>query len=128
MISDGEFLTFLNNNSIKENIEYVIKRCVEIKRDIVEYFEEKTEFQDVIETYTETKNVRIYPEKIKCSALIVEKKARVNKETKTYQMDESYEIVKQCSIGYNDMINGIWYKKIYKNNGKDGINLILRRN
>lgn len=56
-----------------------------------------------------------YPEKIKCSALIVEKKARVNKETKTYQMDESYEIVKQCSIGYNDMINGIWYKKIYKN-------------
>lgn len=36
MILDGEFLTFLKNNSIKENIEYVIKRCVEIKRDVVD--------------------------------------------------------------------------------------------
>lgn len=36
MISDGDFLTFLKNNSIRENIEYVIKRCVEIKRDIVD--------------------------------------------------------------------------------------------
>lgn len=36
MILDGEFLTFLRNNSIKENIEYVIKRCVEIKRDVVD--------------------------------------------------------------------------------------------
>lgn len=36
MILDGEFLTFLSNNSIRDNIEYVIKRCVEIKRDIVE--------------------------------------------------------------------------------------------
>ena len=35
MILDGEFLTFLKNNSIRENIEYVIKRCVEIKRDVV---------------------------------------------------------------------------------------------
>ncbi len=35
MILDGNFLTFLKNNSIKENIEYVIKRCVEIKRDVV---------------------------------------------------------------------------------------------
>lgn len=35
MISDGEFLTFLKNNSISENIEYVIKRCVEIKSDVV---------------------------------------------------------------------------------------------
>ncbi len=35
MILDGEFLAFLSNNSIKENIEYVIKRCVEIKRDVV---------------------------------------------------------------------------------------------
>ncbi len=35
MILDGEFLSFLNDNDIKENIEYVIKRCVEIKRDIV---------------------------------------------------------------------------------------------
>ena len=36
MISDADFLTFLRNNDIKENIEYVIKRCVEIKRDIVD--------------------------------------------------------------------------------------------
>lgn len=36
MILDGEFLTFLKNNDIRENIEYVIKRCVEIKRDVVE--------------------------------------------------------------------------------------------
>ncbi len=35
MILDGEFLSFLSKNSIKENIEYVIKRCVEIKRDVV---------------------------------------------------------------------------------------------
>lgn len=36
MILDGEFLTFLKNNDIRENIEYVIKRCVEIKRDVVD--------------------------------------------------------------------------------------------
>ncbi len=36
MILDGEFLTFLKNNNIRENIEYVIKRCVEIKRDVVD--------------------------------------------------------------------------------------------
>lgn len=35
MILDGELLTFLNNNSIKENIEYVIKRCVELKGNLV---------------------------------------------------------------------------------------------
>ena len=35
MICDNDFLDFLQNNSIKDNIEYVIKRCVEIKRDIV---------------------------------------------------------------------------------------------
>ena len=36
MILDGEFLTYLSENSIRENIEYVIKRCVEIKRDVVD--------------------------------------------------------------------------------------------
>lgn len=36
MILDGEFLTFLKDNDIKENIVYVIKRCVEIKRDVVD--------------------------------------------------------------------------------------------
>ena len=30
-----DFLGFLQNNSIRDNIEYVIKRCVEIKGDIV---------------------------------------------------------------------------------------------
>ena len=35
MISDAELLTFLKDNDIRENIEYVIERCVEIKRDIV---------------------------------------------------------------------------------------------
>lgn len=35
MIVDKDFLEFLQNNSIRDNIEYVIKRCVEIKRDIV---------------------------------------------------------------------------------------------
>lgn len=39
MILDGEFLTYLSENSIRENIEYVIKRCVEIKRDVVEHDE-----------------------------------------------------------------------------------------
>ncbi len=39
MILDGDFLTFLKNNSIRENIEYVIKRCVEIKRDVVDHDE-----------------------------------------------------------------------------------------
>lgn len=36
MILDGEFLTFLKNNSIRDNIEYVIKKCVETKRDVVD--------------------------------------------------------------------------------------------
>lgn len=34
-ILDGGLLSFLRENSIKENIESVIKRCVEIKRDVV---------------------------------------------------------------------------------------------
>lgn len=39
MILDEEFLSFLKDNDIRENIEYVIKRCVEIKRDIVDHDE-----------------------------------------------------------------------------------------
>ena len=35
MICDKDFLEFLQKNSIRDNIEYVIKRCVEIKRDVV---------------------------------------------------------------------------------------------
>lgn len=41
MILDPEFLTFLKNEDIGENIQYAIKRCVEIKRNIVE----KDEFE-----------------------------------------------------------------------------------
>lgn len=39
MILDADFLKFLQGNNIKDNIEYVIKRCVEIKRDVVEHDE-----------------------------------------------------------------------------------------
>lgn len=39
MILDAEFLTYLSENSIRENVEYAIKRCVEIKRDVVEHDE-----------------------------------------------------------------------------------------
>lgn len=39
MILDADFLTYLSKNSIRENIEYTIKRCVEIKRDVVEHDE-----------------------------------------------------------------------------------------
>lgn len=35
MILDSDFLAFLSENNIRENIEYVIKRCVELKRDVV---------------------------------------------------------------------------------------------
>ena len=35
MVSDKDFLAFLEENDIKENLQYVIKRCVELKRDIV---------------------------------------------------------------------------------------------
>ncbi|MCD7774198.1 MAG: 3-dehydroquinate synthase [Clostridiales bacterium] len=36
VILDKDFFEFLQNNDIKENIEYVITRCVELKRDIVD--------------------------------------------------------------------------------------------
>ena len=35
VIMDEEFFGFLKNNDIRENIEYVITKCVELKRDIV---------------------------------------------------------------------------------------------
>ncbi len=35
MILDKDFLAFLQDNDIRDNIEFVIKRCVEIKRDVV---------------------------------------------------------------------------------------------
>ncbi len=35
MILDKDLLEFLQNNDIRENVEYVIRRCVEIKRDVV---------------------------------------------------------------------------------------------
>lgn len=35
VILDNEFFSFLQNNDIAENIEYVISKCVSLKRDIV---------------------------------------------------------------------------------------------
>ena len=32
---DGDFLKFLNENNARENLEYIIERCVTFKRDIV---------------------------------------------------------------------------------------------
>lgn len=36
MITDGGFLRFLENNSIAENIQKAVKRCIELKRDVVD--------------------------------------------------------------------------------------------
>ena len=36
VLGDAEFFSFLEENDIRENEEYVISRCVEMKRDIVE--------------------------------------------------------------------------------------------
>ncbi len=41
-IMDDDFFEFLKKNDIKENIEYVITRCVEMKRDIVNQDEKET--------------------------------------------------------------------------------------
>ena len=68
MICDKDFLEFLQNNSIKDNIEYVIKRCVEIKSDIVNHdeFETTLDHQQLkissneiiyVERYDITKNI-----------------------------------------------------------------------
>ncbi len=42
VILDKDFFEFLENNDIKENIEDVITRCVELKRDIVDMDERDT--------------------------------------------------------------------------------------
>lgn len=47
-IMDREFFEFLKNNDIKENIEYVITRCVEMKRDIVNEDEKETGIRAIL--------------------------------------------------------------------------------
>lgn len=48
VILDEEFFDFLKNNDIKENIEYVITRCVELKRDIVAQDEKDTGIRAIL--------------------------------------------------------------------------------
>lgn len=48
MIMDGDFFDFLKNNDIKENIEYVITRCVELKRDVVNQDEKETGIRAIL--------------------------------------------------------------------------------
>lgn len=48
VIMDKEFFDFLKNNSIKDNIEYVISRCVELKRDIVDSDEKETGIRAIL--------------------------------------------------------------------------------
>lgn len=48
IILDEEFFSFLKNNDIKENIEYVITRCVELKRDIVCLDEKDTGIRGIL--------------------------------------------------------------------------------
>ena len=47
-IMDRAFFEFLKNNDIKENIEYVITRCVEMKRDIVNEDEKETGIRAIL--------------------------------------------------------------------------------
>ncbi len=47
-IMDKEFFDFLKVNDIKENIEYIITRCVEMKRDIVNQDEKETGIRAVL--------------------------------------------------------------------------------
>lgn len=48
VIMDKEFFEFLKTNDIKENIEYVITRCVEMKRDIVNEDEKETGIRAIL--------------------------------------------------------------------------------
>lgn len=48
VIQDREFFDFLERNDIKENIEYVIKRCVELKRDCVNLDETETGIRAIL--------------------------------------------------------------------------------
>ncbi len=47
-IMDKDFFDFLKINDIKENIEYVITRCVEMKRDIVNEDEKETGIRAIL--------------------------------------------------------------------------------
>ena len=48
VITDANFFEFLKNNDIKENIEYVITRCVEMKRNIVNEDEKETGIRAIL--------------------------------------------------------------------------------
>lgn len=48
VILDEEFFYYLKNNDVKENIEYVITRCVELKRDIVGLDEKDTGIRAIL--------------------------------------------------------------------------------
>lgn len=48
IILDEAFFNYLKNNDIKENIEYVITRCVELKRDIVGLDEKDTGIRAIL--------------------------------------------------------------------------------
>lgn len=48
VILDDDFFNFLRDNDIKENIEYVITRCVELKRDIVNQDEKDTGIRAIL--------------------------------------------------------------------------------
>ncbi len=48
VIMDGEFFDFLKENEIKDNLERVITRCVELKRDIVDKDEKETGLRAIL--------------------------------------------------------------------------------
>ncbi len=48
VILDSDFFDFLKSNDIKENLEYVITRCVELKRDIVALDERDTGIRAIL--------------------------------------------------------------------------------
>lgn len=48
LIMDAPFFEFLKENDIKENIEYIITRCVELKRDVVDQDEKETGIRAIL--------------------------------------------------------------------------------
>lgn len=50
------------------------------------------------------------PEKIKCSALIIQKKANNSQFTTLYHMNTSFKISKVQTLSVNDIKKGIWHK------------------
>ena len=48
VIIDEDFFAFLENNSIRDKTEYIIRRCVEMKRDIVNEDERETGIRTIL--------------------------------------------------------------------------------